>query len=57
MEEYLNILWSAYGNFTAIPYGSNLLLCEAVCMYVYVYSLDMDIQKIYNYNENNYKFD
>ena len=27
------------------------------CMYVYVYSLDMYIQKIYNYNETNYKFD
>ena len=25
-----------------------------VCMYVYVYSSDMDIQKFYSDNENNY---
>ena len=27
-----------------------------VCMYVYIYSSDMDIQKLYSDNENNYIF-
>ena len=30
--------------------------CMYACMYVYIYSSDMDIQKVYNDNGNNYTF-
>ena len=44
---------SGKGGGVAIIYRSS---CMYVCMYVCIYSSDMDIQKFYSDNENNYIF-